>query len=93
MAYRIITDTCCDLPAQMYEELNLKVVPLSVNFKGQTLSNYTEQWPTLPADALLQAQSSHGVSIQNPDPRFFACARMQADFQKAKAVSQRIENT
>ena len=44
MAYRIITDTCCDLPAQMYKELGLEVVSLSVNFKGQTLSNYTEAW-------------------------------------------------
>ena len=44
MAYRIVTDTCCDLPAQMYKELGLEVVSLSVNFKGETVSNYTEAW-------------------------------------------------
>ncbi len=44
MSYRIVTDTCCDFPQSMYEELNLSVVPLSVNFQGQTVSTYSEQW-------------------------------------------------
>ena len=44
MSYRIVTDTCCDFPAHMYAELNLSVVPLSVNFKGQTVSTYSEDW-------------------------------------------------
>ena len=44
MAYRIVTDTCCDFPEQMYEELNLSVVRLSVNYKGQTTDTYTEDW-------------------------------------------------
>lgn len=33
--YQIITDSCCDFPAEMYEQLNLHVVPLSVNFRDQ----------------------------------------------------------
>ena len=33
MAYRIITDTCCDFPQQMYEELNITAVPLRVRFR------------------------------------------------------------
>ncbi len=44
MAYRIVTDTCCDLPEQMYEELNLAVVPLSVNYMGESFNAYTEDW-------------------------------------------------
>jgi len=44
MAYRIVTDTCCDFPEQMYAELNLSVVRLSVNYKGQTTDTYTEDW-------------------------------------------------
>jgi len=44
MAYRIVTDTCCDFTEQMYEELNLSVVRLSVNYKGQTTDTYTEDW-------------------------------------------------
>lgn len=42
MSYRIVTDTCCDLPLHMYEELNLTVVPLTLNFRGQEHSSFTE---------------------------------------------------
>ena len=33
MAYQIITDTGCDFPTQMYQELHLRVVPLVVTYK------------------------------------------------------------
>ena len=44
MAYRIVTDTCCDFPAEMYDQLNLSVVNLSVNYKNETIYSYTEAW-------------------------------------------------
>ena len=44
MAYRIITDTCCDFPTQMYQDLKLEVVPLSVLYKGVSYCEYTEDW-------------------------------------------------
>ncbi len=44
MAYRIITDTCCDFPEAMYAEQKLTAVPLRVNFKGESVSTYTESW-------------------------------------------------
>lgn len=44
MSYRIITDNCCDFPAEMYEELNLSVVPLVVRFEGKEVSQYSEKW-------------------------------------------------
>ena len=44
MPYRIITDTCCDFPAEMYEELGLAVVPLTVRFQDKEVSSYTEKW-------------------------------------------------
>ena len=44
MSYRIITDTCCDFPAEVYGELGLGVVPLSVNFRGESVNTYTEEW-------------------------------------------------
>lgn len=44
MSYRILTDTCCDLWQDFYEKLNVSVVALSVNFKGQTVNSYTEDW-------------------------------------------------
>ena len=44
MSYRIITDNCCDFPAEMYEELNLSVVPLVVRFQDKEVSQYSEKW-------------------------------------------------
>ena len=37
--YQIITDSCCDLTNEMIEKLNLKVVSLSMMFRGQTLAD------------------------------------------------------
>ena len=42
MSYQIITDTCCDYPQQMYKELNLTVVPLTLNFRGKEHNHFTE---------------------------------------------------
>jgi len=42
MSYKIITDSCCDLPEQMYDQLDVTVVNLSLTIKGQTINNYTE---------------------------------------------------
>ena len=44
MSYRIITDSCCDFPEQMYEELDLDYVRLTVNFGGKPYNRYTEMW-------------------------------------------------
>jgi DegV family protein with EDD domain len=44
MSYQIITDTSCDFPAEMYDQLQLGVVPLSVNYKGTSVTEYSEQW-------------------------------------------------
>ena len=44
MAFRIITDTCCDYPQQMYQELNIDAVPLRVRFRDAEHTQYTESW-------------------------------------------------
>ena len=44
MSYRIITDTCCDLWTDFYKDLNVDVIALTVNFKGQNYDSYTESW-------------------------------------------------
>ncbi len=44
MAYRIITDTCCDLWQDFYQQLDVTVVPLSVTFQNEVISSYTEPW-------------------------------------------------
>jgi len=42
MSYRIVTDTCCDFPETMYDELQLAVVPLTLNFRGQEHNRFSE---------------------------------------------------
>ena len=44
MAYRIVTDTCCDFPEKTYGELGLALVRLSVNFRGKSVNTYSEAW-------------------------------------------------
>ena len=44
MSYSIITDTCCDFPQQMYDELNISAVPLRVRFRNAEHTQYTESW-------------------------------------------------
>ncbi len=34
--YQIITDSACDLPAEMLQEMQVKAVPLFVNFRGES---------------------------------------------------------
>ena len=42
MSYRIVTDTCCDFPQEMYAQLNLTVVPLTLTFRGQEHNTFSE---------------------------------------------------
>lgn len=65
MAYQIITDTCCDFPAEMYKELNLQVVPLSVLYKGVNYDSYTEQWLRDLFDGLRKGETAT-TSAVNP---------------------------
>ena len=44
MSYKIVTDTCCDFPTEMYKELDLAVCPMGVLYKGEVYSEYSEQW-------------------------------------------------
>jgi len=40
--YVILTDSCCDLPAKMAEELDLEVLPLSFMMEGKEYFNYLD---------------------------------------------------
>ena len=66
MAYKIITDTCCDFPAEMYKELDLVVCPLSVLYKGENYTGYTEQWLKELFDGLRQGEVA-STSAVNPE--------------------------
>ena len=66
MSYKIITDTCCDFPAEMYKELDLEVVSLSVLYKGVNYNEYSEAWLKELFDGLRQGESA-STSAVNPD--------------------------
>lgn len=38
----IVTDSCCDLSAEMANEMNIKVLPLTVDLDGTTYHNYLD---------------------------------------------------
>ena len=44
MSYKIITDTCCDFPTNMYKELDLVVRPLGVLYRDRVYEEYSEIW-------------------------------------------------
>ena len=43
MSYRIVTDTCCDFPQEMYAQLNLTVVPIYINIDTENNFPVLEQ--------------------------------------------------
>ena len=65
MAYRIVTDTCCDFPEQMYEELNLTVARLCVHYKGESVKEYPEAWLKQAYDGLRNGEEAT-TSAANP---------------------------
>ena len=65
MSYRIVTDTCCDFPQQMYEELNLGLARLSVRYKGESINEYPESWLKQMYDGL-RAGEEATTSAANP---------------------------
>lgn len=66
MSYKIITDTCCDYPTYMYQELDLSVVPLSVLYKGVNYREYDEQWLKELFDGLRQGEQTSTAAV-NPE--------------------------
>ncbi len=65
MSYRIITDSCCDLPQEEYGRLGLVKIDLAVNYKGQITSNYSEQWLKDMFDGLRAGETATTAAV-NP---------------------------
>ena len=64
--YRIITDTCCDFPTKMYDELQLGVVSLSVNYQNNTYTSYDEPWLKAFFDGLRNGELATTAAV-NPE--------------------------
>ena len=65
MSYKIITDSACDLPDEMYQQLDLAVAPMAVLYKGESRTEYTEQWLKAMYDGLRHGETSSTAAV-NP---------------------------
>ncbi len=66
MSYRIITDSCCDFPVEMYTSLQLTYVPLTLNFRGAEYSDLSEGF-LKELYSGLRAGEAASTSAVNPD--------------------------
>lgn len=65
MSYKIITDTCCDFPKEMYAQLDLTVVELSLLFRGETHNTVSDELTKTMFDAL-RAGETASTAAANP---------------------------
>lgn len=66
MSYKIITDSCCDFPGGMYAELDLTMIPLSVEFRGQVYDDKNDDSLKEMYDGLRAGEAAK-TSAVNPD--------------------------
>ena len=95
MSYRIITDSCCDLPENMYGELDLSMIPLTLNFRGQEHTDLSEGFMK-ELYAGLRAGEVASTAAVNPDGwaniiEPVLAAGEDADFGKTLTGCQKIE--
>lgn len=64
--YRILTDSCCDFPAQMYRQLELDYVPLSVEFRGEVTADRNDDSLKQLYDGMRAGEAAR-TSAVNPD--------------------------
>ena len=86
MSYRIITDSCCDFPQKMYEDLSLTMIGLSVNYQGKVHTSYTERWLKKMYDGLRSGESA-STSAANPQEWASVIEPVLADGEDALVLS------
>lgn len=64
--YQIITDSGCDLPVEQLEQLHVKMVSLSLHFRGQTLEDSVTDGIQAMYDAMRNGETA-STSAVNPD--------------------------
>ena len=65
MSFQIITDTCCDFPMEMYQQLNLTAVPMAVRFRGEEVTRFDDAWIKEIYQGLRQGESATTAAV-NP---------------------------
>ena len=64
--YQIVTDSCCDFPQAMYGQLDLTLVPLSVEFRGEVTLDRNDVRLKIMYDAMRAGEGAR-TSAVNPD--------------------------
>lgn len=67
MSYQIITDSACDLPQQMLQELQVVTVPLIVNFRGEARNDSVADAQVKELYDAMRAGEVATTSAVNPD--------------------------
>ena len=65
--FKIVTDSCCDFTDKMYQEYDVTCVPLSVLYKGELYSNFTEDARVKELYDGIRAGEMPTTSAANPD--------------------------
>jgi len=64
--YQILTDSCCDFPKEVYQQLQLDYVPLSVQFRGEVTSDRNDDSLKELCDGMRAGEGAK-TSAVNPD--------------------------
>lgn len=64
--YQILTDSCCDFPKEVYQQLQLDYVPLSVEFRGEVTSDRNDDSLKELYDGMRAGEGAK-TSAVNPD--------------------------
>lgn len=64
--FQIITDSCCDLPAQLIAQREIKLVSLNLHFRGETMPDSTGDHIKTVYDALRNGEAA-STSAVNPE--------------------------
>ena len=66
MSYKIITDSCCDFTSQQYTDLDLTMIPLSVEFRGEVSDDRNDDSLKIMYDGLRAGEGAK-TAAANPD--------------------------
>lgn len=66
MSYKIITDSCCDFKSQQYIDLDLTMIPLTVEFRGEVGEDRNDDSLKTMYDAMRAGEGAK-TSAANPD--------------------------
>ena len=67
MSFQIITDSCCDLIQEQYEAWNVKCVPLTVTYNGESHKNFSDPAAVKAFYGELRNGVTATTSAANPD--------------------------